>query len=178
MMLTRKHSKGVKNILEFPAAKALREGGSLSPLFDVWEAPLTANAQPHLVRLENLSAITASYGCSTSSDESTQFCTSAINSLKKVYALCDGSSSEQHRMWLWPFILPKEFIDLLREAHPVALVVLAHFAALVRSLEGSHWARSGWSGNIIDMIERLLDQQWEEWLEWPVRCVRGSWKLA
>lgn len=122
-----------------------------------------------MMRLERLSALILEIPPFNSLN--VQACVLAGESLKEIYATCDESPNGRRRMWLWPFTLPQEFLNLLASGHPVALIILAYFAAMVKCLEGWHWNRRGWSKNIIHMVERTLDERWKEWLDWPMQCI-------
>lgn len=81
-------------------------------------------------------------------------------------ALADG-------IWLWPLLLPERFVSLIMEAHPAALVVLAHFAALMRGFE-VYWWSEGWSESVVDMVVARLEARAYAWVEWRVTCVRDG----
>ena len=164
---------GVKGILEFPAAKKLRQEGPISPLFTVWEADFFGPAQSVIGQLERLFALTQELPPSDVLQANS--CRTAVEMLLDIYATCGESAPDgRRRMWLWPFVLPQDFLELLRESHAAALVILAHFAGLVKCRERHHWAREGWSDSVMGMIERSLDDRWKVWLEWPKRCIRGD----
>lgn len=59
-----------------------------------------------------------------------------------------------------------EYIHLLKQRHPEALVVLAFFAVLL------HWNRTAWvigdgGQYLIQSITHHLGSHWAEWLRWP-----------
>ncbi|KAL0260973.1 hypothetical protein SLS55_004665 [Diplodia seriata] len=101
-------------------------------------------------------------------------CEAAVEALRETYArmavpgriLADG-------IWLWPLLLPEAFVSLIAEGHPAALVVLAHFAALMRCFEVYWWSK-GWSESVVDMIVARLEARAFAWVEWPVTCVRNG----
>lgn len=66
----------------------------------------------------------------------------------------------------WPVRVSQEYISLLRQRRPEALVVLAHYAVLL------HYAREFWavgsSGKfLIRSITGHLGVYWADWLAWP-----------
>lgn len=66
----------------------------------------------------------------------------------------------------WPVVVAPEYIDLLSERQPEALVILSHFGALL------HHHRDMWTFGssglyIIDSVDRYLGPSWHEWLRWP-----------
>lgn len=89
------------------------------------------------------------------------------------------SESENHRtrsesrtklaaVFTWPITLRDRFVDLISLRHPVALVIVAHFAVLLRNVEGCWWL-VGWCERIIDAVETSVGAEYQEWLVWPKR---------
>lgn len=77
-------------------------------------------------------------------------------------------------MWMWPVEVGQQRFDFTKCQHPVGLVILAHCAALIKCSEGPSWLWNGWGENVVHMIEREVDQKWQEWLQWPLRCIRDG----
>ncbi|KAI1128028.1 hypothetical protein F5Y10DRAFT_241658 [Nemania abortiva] len=98
---------------------------------------------------------------------SAEACYEAIGSLRWAFAIHrrDPKSRPQSAT-AWPIIIPAEFLDLLRQRRPEALVILAHYAVLM------HLARDFWifgSGGqlLICSISSYLGTFWAQWLAWP-----------
>jgi hypothetical protein len=72
----------------------------------------------------------------------------------------------------WPSVLKPEFWELLEGNAPVALLVLAYFAALM-SLRPKLWWFRCWPGLLFDGIEERLDEEWREALAWPKGVVEA-----
>ncbi|KAI5284206.1 Leucine aminopeptidase 1, partial [Ascosphaera aggregata] len=75
-------------------------------------------------------------------------------------------------MCAWPASLSNSFMTLLSHRRPLALVVLAHFAVLLRDHEAS-WYLSGWHRYLLDAVEKAIPPGFEVLLAWPRRCIRG-----
>jgi hypothetical protein len=73
----------------------------------------------------------------------------------------------------WPSVLKPEFWELLEANAPVALLVLAYFAALM-SLRPNLWWFALWPNLLFDRIEESLDEEWREALAWPKKVVEAS----
>ncbi|KAK1147601.1 hypothetical protein N8T08_000943 [Aspergillus melleus] len=72
----------------------------------------------------------------------------------------------------WPVTVSPEYVDLLSDRQPEALVILSHFGALL------HMHRDMWMfGNsglyIIESVDRYLGLSWNEWLRWPNSFLRN-----
>ncbi|KAI5300658.1 hypothetical protein KEM56_002292 [Ascosphaera pollenicola] len=75
-------------------------------------------------------------------------------------------------MCAWPASLSDSFMELLSRRRPLALVILAHFAVLLRNHESS-WFLDGWDRKLLDAVEKAIPPGFEVFLAWPKRCIRG-----
>lgn len=98
-------------------------------------------------------------------------CEAAVEALQETYTRSIVPGTMADGVWLWPLLLPESFISLIMEDHPSALVVLAHFAALMRCFEVYWWSK-GWSESVVDMVVARLEARAFTCVEWPVMCVR------
>lgn len=60
-----------------------------------------------------------------------------------------------------------QFIEMLNQRSPLALVVFAHFAVLLKYL-GSCWWMQGWPTHLLQEIWEHLDQEHRVWIRWPI----------
>ncbi|RDH30829.1 hypothetical protein BDQ94DRAFT_180859 [Aspergillus welwitschiae] len=79
------------------------------------------------------------------------------------YSLCVA-------LHVWPVRVPDAYLGLVKQRHPVALVLLAHYCILLLPLEGS-WYMNGYSKRLITRISEQLGKQWRPWLQWPLEEV-------
>ncbi|UKZ57758.1 hypothetical protein TrVGV298_011619 [Trichoderma virens] len=74
------------------------------------------------------------------------------------------------RLAIFPIILPSRFLTLLDMLSPRAMVILAHYFALVYTIDGL-W----WTGNCpekeIEAIKANLSSEWHDMMEWPLRVL-------
>uniref|UniRef100_A0A8H7MZL7 Zn(2)-C6 fungal-type domain-containing protein n=1 Tax=Bionectria ochroleuca TaxID=29856 RepID=A0A8H7MZL7_BIOOC len=85
-------------------------------------------------------------------------------------------SSDTHRMTAlqqWPVRISTEYIQLLQQRRPEALVVLAYYGVLL------HYAREYWavghSGRVlVSSISSHLGDYWADWLAWPQQEVEQT----
>ncbi|KAK0197501.1 hypothetical protein F5146DRAFT_49543 [Armillaria mellea] len=68
---------------------------------------------------------------------------------------------------IWWYIMPKKFFRLLTEGRPRALIILAHYCAMMKHVtqDGPWWAKKQW-GNEAARIVSMLGSQWAPWLGW------------
>ena len=76
-------------------------------------------------------------------------------------------------VFIWSFMNPPPFTDLIRQHQPEALIILGHYAILL------HHARSLWqigtSGAFLfEAVSKLLpDVEWAKYLRWPRMIIEG-----
>lgn len=75
-----------------------------------------------------------------------------------------------HLINAWPTKLAPQFWQLLATKSPVALLVLAYFAA-VASLRPNLWWLHRWPQLLVRDITARLGKAWEEALAWPIQIV-------
>lgn len=70
----------------------------------------------------------------------------------------------------WPMVISDKFFDLLENRKPVALVLLAHAAILIRRSSDAWWNGAP-SMKIMSAVTATLPQEYHVWIEWPQREV-------
>lgn len=77
-------------------------------------------------------------------------------------------------MFVWPITMTDKYVTLLKEKRPRALIIFAHYCALLK-LVGVHWWANGRAEYELVRIERSIEDldKWNKWLEWPTKMVRG-----
>ena len=71
---------------------------------------------------------------------------------------------------IWLAFIPQEFLDLIDQRHPLALLALGYYAVALHMTDDVWWFR-GWSKALMRDILRSLDASWLEGLEWPARQI-------
>lgn len=67
--------------------------------------------------------------------------------------------------FLWISRVPSQFMALLHERQPLALVILAHFAVIIHPLRRQWWMRE-WSTSIVREIGQVLGGEWRPSIRW------------
>ncbi|KAH7008867.1 hypothetical protein EDB80DRAFT_763938 [Ilyonectria destructans] len=70
--------------------------------------------------------------------------------------------------------LTEEFMDLLRQRHPAALAIIAHYCVVLHYTGLDHWYLRGWGRNILDDIVANMDPSWSMALEWPLMIMENG----
>ncbi|KAH8651172.1 hypothetical protein BX600DRAFT_100267 [Xylariales sp. PMI_506] len=166
--------QGIKTILDFKPLQRWNQGGPLAPLLDEpSELQIPDRDTAFTARLDGLIALTRELNPSFDVISARSSCVLALESLRSTYCACtDPQARRRGRyMWLWPMTLPQKFIELISASSPIALIILAHYAALVNSYEHRTWVTRGLGASFMSMVERALEPPWHKHIVWPKRCV-------
>ncbi|KAK5159832.1 hypothetical protein LTS14_001937 [Recurvomyces mirabilis] len=84
-------------------------------------------------------------------------------------------SPEEQRKWgyngpwagpmIWIQFLSEDFLARLYQRQPYALVLFAHFGALMHSLDRV-WCFEGWGKRIVLVVGEILGSYWDGWMSW------------
>ena len=78
--------------------------------------------------------------------------------------------------FLWPVMVPQEYISLVNKRKPQALIILAHYSVILHHLDDYWWMR-GWAKHIIDSIDHELNDDWRYWITWPQQVLAVDEKI-
>ncbi|OBT52984.1 hypothetical protein VE04_08314 [Pseudogymnoascus sp. 24MN13] len=82
-----------------------------------------------------------------------------------------AQSRNTYSLWValhvWPVRVSQEYLNLLKQRHPIALILLAHYCILLLPLK-VNWYMSSYSRRLITRIYGQLDEEWRPWLQWPL----------
>ena len=100
----------------------------------------------------------------------------ALVELSRAFSKAEAARSRSvFTMWtavyIWPVQVSQEFLDLLKERDPAALILLAHYCILFVPLEEKHWYMKGYSRRLLSRIYNKLDEEWRTWLQWPIEKI-------
>ncbi|EKG09839.1 hypothetical protein MPH_13046 [Macrophomina phaseolina MS6] len=93
-------------------------------------------------------------------------CLLALDALHQMYQSARAGVNGLGPVWVWTIMAPYDFRELILEEHPMALIILGHYAGIVRCYE-DRWYLQGWSGRVWAALEQSLGEEWRAWLEWP-----------
>jgi hypothetical protein len=70
-------------------------------------------------------------------------------------------------LYIWPVQVSQDYLGLLKDRNPAGLILLAHYCILLEPLN-SYWYMSSSSKRLLSRIYNQLDQEWRQWLHWPL----------
>lgn len=73
-------------------------------------------------------------------------------------------------VFLWAYRLSVQFHKDLEAHHPAALVLLAHYCVLLRTVD-HRWYLNDMARQLLEDIERHINPAYRDWLTWPRRWV-------
>jgi len=98
------------------------------------------------------------------------------NEASSQLALAFACSTDQFTIWdalrLWPVTISVDFMNLLREEHPCALVLVAHYTVLLQRID-NEWYFRGRANRPLKTIHRKLDPYWYPYIP-PVLALDGA----
>ncbi|KAL2858490.1 hypothetical protein BJY01DRAFT_399 [Aspergillus pseudoustus] len=134
------------------------------------QTPLFEDLTPHVTDLHTL--ITSEIPNITERDPFLQ----ALARLKASFNTIENAETplECGLLYVWPLSVEEQFFSLLRQRHPIALVLLSFYCAQLRAFE-NYWfvGRQGavWLGH----VEAALEGRFSEWLVWPRGVLTHEW---
>ena len=94
----------------------------------------------------------------------------AVQGLTKCFATLEEEGPHNCQtadVFVWLLEMSDEYLQLLRQRKPEALVIFSYFCVLTHALE-SMWWMQGLSIHLIRGIYYFLDEEYRCWLQWPM----------
>lgn len=118
----------------------------------------------HLVRREEPHELEESWDPQVEEAYESALC--FIGGICKAMDKRDPVGSVGRRIIVFPMLVNKRFADLVEEQRPRALVILAHYFALLSLLRGSWWIGNA-GAREIHAIAEVVPAAWQASLNWP-----------
>jgi len=96
-----------------------------------------------------------------------------IGSVQIAIAAGEAGMLTLRRLLLFPILVPKKFIDLVAEQRPRALVVLAHYFALIARFEHLWYIGDGGRREVRG-IQTVLSAEWNGMMGWPLSATEEN----
>jgi hypothetical protein len=91
-----------------------------------------------------------------------------IQNLRSYYSRVPNYPSDLSQVVGWPKSLGSEYLALLHQKQPMALIILAHWCVSVH--RASHrWFMSRWAGKVTALIAYSINPDWKYILRWPLQ---------
>ncbi|OQU97890.1 hypothetical protein CLAIMM_03760 [Cladophialophora immunda] len=98
---------------------------------------------------------------------------SSIEALQMMFDYTRGRpTNRMMAVQEWLVRVPMDFVDLVSQRRPEALIILAYYAVLLHRARG-FWAIGGAGRFLIRSISSYLGEYWLQWLEWPNEVLNG-----
>lgn len=107
--------------------------------------------------------------------ESYETALSYIAAFRRV--ILSGEAADINLRWIcmFPFMVPRKFIDFVGEMRPRALVILAYFFAVIAHTDALQYlgnsADNATAKREIYAIRRVLPEEWLSYMAWPLQEV-------
>ncbi|EHY61059.1 hypothetical protein ABEF92_003100 [Exophiala dermatitidis] len=106
----------------------------------------------------------------------------AFESLVLVYEATFGRKDGTNRappkyryVFVWLYSLTDEFVDHLLRKEPLALLLLAYYAVLIRTME-HRWFMQGWAEYLLMSVRGLVGEELARWLVWPENQIQRDFR--
>lgn len=70
----------------------------------------------------------------------------------------------------WPNVIQNDYLDLLRQRNPMAMVILAHYAVILGQCSSQWWC-SNWGVQLVSVVASILPQKYAEAIAYPLRML-------
>ena len=77
----------------------------------------------------------------------------------------DGKINTLNVVRFWPILNSFEFVELLWNWHPGALILLAHYCIVLQRVGAGSWYLRGRAASILATIVRWLNLKWHRYIE-------------
>ena len=100
----------------------------------------------------------------------------AIHVLELVFGVAAASPNppSDALLKIWIHFVSERYVELLSEKQPGSLIILAHYAVLLRRSREQYWYLEGVAEQILNIANAFVPTEWRSWLEWPKLQIRGG----
>lgn len=99
-----------------------------------------------------------------------EICKEALKELRKLFVLTHSPNRTRYSeasLRVWPGNISQDFVELIYESDPRALVILAHYCVLLMKIDHV-WYLRGLGRGLLENIWEALGEEWRAWIEWPM----------
>ncbi|EMD65049.1 hypothetical protein COCSADRAFT_160037 [Bipolaris sorokiniana ND90Pr] len=77
-------------------------------------------------------------------------------------------------LFIWPLHINVEFMSLLQQRRPGALVILMHYATVLLAAEPRYWFMKNWGQRVLKACHESIDQSWLPAIQWPLSFLNSN----
>ncbi|KAK1853984.1 C6 finger domain-containing protein [Colletotrichum chrysophilum] len=122
--------------------------------------------EPAVRRISDLIAVT--------NDQNSRIYEKVVTDLSECFAKTFGTAQKPRHAFdgkmeiiiAWVYRMEDEFVECLKEKKHVALLILAHFVVLLKTLDWL-WYMDGWASHILHGVALYLGPEFADFLRWP-----------
>ena len=94
--------------------------------------------------------------------------------LETLFCAYNMIANDRTMVFIWYAIVHDNYVEQVRRRHPVALVILAHYAVLLHGVKGQWWAADR-GKRLVESIYSEVDEPYWQALSWPLEAVQNDW---
>ncbi|PWY90416.1 hypothetical protein BO94DRAFT_555577 [Aspergillus sclerotioniger CBS 115572] len=159
--------RGTGTILDF-ADEALKNG-PLASMFSARARNRISEPVPQHQVLENLRNLVMA---DVQEEHTANICNIVIDEMNRPFILCleRNLRLETADVFIWLLRVPHEFLLLLKDYQPLAMVIVGYFCVVLHQLEWM-WCMRGWSTHLLSQIYNQLSPAYRAWIRWPIEQI-------
>jgi hypothetical protein len=98
-----------------------------------------------------------------------EICREALKGLRRISSVSHSPTSVRIKtsVHMWPGSVSQDFVELIYERDPRALVLLAHHCVLLKRNDYV-WYLRGLGTGLLENIWEALEEEWRPWIQWPI----------
>lgn len=99
-----------------------------------------------------------------------ELCREALKELRRVSAVHQSPNRVVfygQSIHVWPGSISQDFVELIYDRHPKALILLAHYCVQLK--RNDHvWYLKGLGAGLLNNIRQALGEEWWPWIQWAI----------
>lgn len=102
--------------------------------------------------------------------EKMKSCEEALKELRKALVLTHPPYQIQYSeaaLRVWTGSISQDFVDMIHERDPRALVILAYYCVLLKK-HNHVWYLRGLGTGLLENIRHVLGIEWQHWIQWAI----------
>jgi hypothetical protein len=100
-------------------------------------------------------------------------CCEALSQLRTLFAMIatpNQTVSTKTLVYSWPAQVSEEYITIMSQRKPEALLVLAHYCIMLKMID-SFWFMKGCAARLLGQCRKDLSKDWQPYILWPLAVV-------
>ncbi|KAH7397585.1 hypothetical protein BKA64DRAFT_672287 [Cadophora sp. MPI-SDFR-AT-0126] len=108
----------------------------------------------------------------TVSDDKRHILDGALKQTRRVFSMLTffPERSKLEIIMTWFTKISDEYLDLLEQKYPQAILIVMHYCVVLKRLESIWWMK-GKAENLMQTMIDVLGSGWERWTRWPIEKV-------